>query len=68
MADFCRQCCVEVLGLPPEKNDLQGLVTAEDFAKGYFALAICEGCSGGAFAPDGSCLGCKLHPPDGKEV
>lgn len=62
MADFCRQCYIEVLGLDPEHNDMRGRVTEEQFNAGYVGNGICEGCGACEFAPDGSCLGCGKHP------
>ena len=59
MADFCRQCSVSVLGIPDEEyyNDLSGLSTAEDTAKGLFAEVICEGCGFIQVDHTGKCIG-----------
>lgn len=64
MADFCRQCYSEVLGLDPERNDMAGKITEEQYQQGYVGIGICEGCGGGEFGPDGTCLGCEIggHP------
>lgn len=57
MADFCKQCSVD--GFGEDYRDHAGLSTAEDTAKGLFALVICEGCGptqvdhlGACVAPD----------------
>lgn len=42
MADFCMQCSQ---GLGFENNDLSGIITADDTAKGFVSsVVLCEGC------------------------
>ena len=48
MADFCKGCTEELFG-PGNDNDMQGLVTAEQFAGGHAALSLCEGCGAVTF-------------------
>ena len=42
MADFCRQCSVQLFG--EDFGDLAGITKAEQEAEGLYALALCEGC------------------------
>lgn len=43
MADFCKQCSIEMFG--KDFRELAGLTTVEDTAKGLYATGvICEGC------------------------
>lgn len=47
MADFCYDCCVELFGgtdIEAEQNDFFGLITKEEFDKGWYAVVLCEGC------------------------
>jgi hypothetical protein len=61
VADFCKQCSEEFLGFK-DRNDMSGKITEEQFQAGYVGTGLCEGCGGGEFAPDGTCLGgCMKH-------
>ena len=43
MADFCRQCSLQLFG--EDFKDLAGLVTEEQFKEKHLvSLVICEGC------------------------
>jgi hypothetical protein len=42
MADFCKQCSIELFG--EDSGDLAGLSRPEDTANGMYASAICESC------------------------
>lgn len=46
MADFCWQCSQDMFGSPdaPVKSDFHGLLSKEDFYKGYLLPVLCEGC------------------------
>lgn len=47
MADFCRQCALEVFGPmrgPDYAGDMVGLSSAHDTECGLFAVVLCEGC------------------------
>ena len=44
MAEFCKQCVEDVLGLPGDKNDFVGIQTEETTKAGLFSVVICEGC------------------------
>ena len=46
MADFCLQCANELFGSDdaPVKSDFHGLLSKEDFYKGYVLPVLCEGC------------------------
>ena len=59
MADFCYQCCEEVLGMgvDPNLNDLRGLLTRREWERGLAASVICEGCGFVQVDPDGRCIG-----------
>jgi hypothetical protein len=59
MADFCRQCSEQVLGIPDADytNDLSGLSTADDTANGLYATVICEGCGFIQVDHNGRCIG-----------
>lgn len=72
MADFCRQCTVELFG--PEvadKNDMIGLVTEDQTKLGLAANVLCEGCGPTQVDHTGKCLGgcmVKKHgPPPGED-
>lgn len=56
MADFCWQCTKDVLGVEPEKNDLKGLSTPEDTAKGLYPVVLCEGCGSIQVDHEGKCI------------
>ena len=59
MADFCRQCSEQILGIPDAEylGDLSGLSTADDTAKGLYANVICEGCGFVQVDHTGRCVG-----------
>ena len=42
MADFCKQCCKDSLGV--DGTDLDNISTEEHTKKGLFASVLCEGC------------------------
>lgn len=42
MASFCKECHQELFGEPG--NDFEGLLTADEFADGLVATALCEDC------------------------
>lgn len=42
MADFCKQCSVEMFG--SDTRDLAGLMSAEKYTDEVGALALCECC------------------------
>ncbi len=46
MADFCLQCANDLFGSEdaPVKSDFYGLLSEEDFYKGYLLPVLCEGC------------------------
>lgn len=64
MADFCRQCSIDNFG--KDSEDLKGLTTEEDWAKGLAQVVICEGCGYVRVNPEGVCAGgpqcLKKHP------
>jgi len=42
MADFCRQCSIEIFG--EDCGDLKGLSAEQDTENGLYAGVLCEGC------------------------
>jgi len=54
MADFCRQCSIDLFG--EDFGDLKGLTDPESWAKGLAACAICEGCGWIQVDPAGNCV------------
>lgn len=42
MADFCKQCSIEIFG--EDCRDLAGLITKEEVDKGLGVNALCEDC------------------------
>ena len=54
MADFCRQCSVDVFG--EDFKELAGLSTPEDTAKGLYCTVICEGCGFIQVDHEGNCV------------
>jgi hypothetical protein len=54
MADFCRQCSLENFG--EDYGDLANLIPDLDFALGYCAVALCEGCGPTVVNKMGMCL------------
>lgn len=61
MADFCRQCSIELFGR--DHGDLKGLISADDSANGYVSnVVICEGCGYIQVDHDGRCVSdCDKH-------
>ena len=58
MAEFCKQCHVDVMGFDPnDPCDLAGLSTPEDSANGLYANVICEGCGFVQVDHLGRCIG-----------
>lgn len=56
MADFCAQCTVKYLGLPPEKNDFVGVTDEVAWKLGMAAVVLCEGCGPCQVDPQGRCI------------
>lgn len=61
MADFCKQCSLEILG--EDFEDLKNLSTKEDTELGLFANVLCEGCGFIQVDHNGCCvsLDCEKH-------
>lgn len=64
MAEFCKQCTLEVWGDYP--SDFVGITTHEDVAEGMYAWVLCESCGHIPVDVDGSCVGenCCVHGKD----
>lgn len=54
MADFCRQCSIEVFG--EDLKDLSGLSSPEDTKNGLYSVVICEGCGATQVDHEGVCI------------
>ena len=54
MADFCKQCSLEMFN--NDYRELANLCTKEDNDRGLFAVAICEGCGSVQVDCDGTCV------------
>ena len=64
MADFCKQCTAALFGEEyADRNDMVGLSTEEDTAKGLYASALCEGCGFIQVDHTGKCIteNCSEH-------
>ena len=55
MADFCRQCSLDLFG-PDEENDMAGITKPEDWANGLSCVVLCEGCGPIQVDPEGNCI------------
>lgn len=70
MADFCKQCSIELFG--EDCKELAGLgepLTEEELKQGYGFPALCEGCGCCLVDNEGVCLGgeCCSHTNVHKE-
>lgn len=54
MADFCKQCSIELLG--KDFGDMKGLSTEEDTKNGLYCVVLCEGCGSIQVDHEGSCI------------
>lgn len=54
MADFCKQCSLELFN--EDCEDLRGLITEEEVRDGKGALVICEGCGPTLVDHEGKCI------------
>lgn len=54
MADYCRQCSIELFG--EDFKDMAGLVTEEQEADYFVATVICEGCGPTDVNRSGECM------------
>lgn len=59
MADFCKQCSVDMFG--EDFGDLKGLSTADDTSKGLYPLVLCEGCGAIQVDHEGKCVSKDCH-------
>ena len=66
MADFCKQCSIELFGV--DSGDLKGLghpITPLAFGEGYPAL--CEGCGATLVNVEGECVNPDCMKEHGKQ-
>lgn len=54
MADFCKQCSIDMFG--EDFGDLAGITTEEDTANSRFVFVICEGCGPTDVDHTGKCV------------
>lgn len=54
MADFCKQCSLELFG--EDFGDMAGIVTPEEEAQDLAANVLCEGCGPTRVNDAGECL------------
>jgi len=54
MADFCKQCSIDVFG--KDFEELAKITTEENWKKGKACCVICEGCGMIQVDPDGNCV------------
>lgn len=54
MADFCKQCSLEIFG--EDFKELAGQLTEKQVAKGFVAKCICEGCGFTYVNNEGECV------------
>lgn len=54
MADFCRQCSMELFG--KDFGNMKGATTKEDWEKGLAAVVLCEHCGHIQVDPEGNCV------------
>ncbi len=64
MADFCKQCSIEVFG--EDSGDLVGKGDGSELKPGYGWLALCEGCGQTAVDNDGTCVATKCFKKHGE--
>lgn len=54
MADFCKQCSIDIFGA--DHKELAGITKPEDWSEGKAVVVICEGCGPIQVDPDGRCI------------
>ena len=54
MADFCRQCSIEMCF--DEPGDLAGITPPDAWAAGKACIVLCEGCGAIQVDPEGYCI------------
>lgn len=54
MADFCKQCSIDLFG--SDYEDLAGITIPEEAAKGFYCCVLCEGCGPIQVDPAGKCV------------
>lgn len=57
MAEFCKQCAVDLFGEHTDfADDFAGLTTEADWLAGNAAVVLCEGCGAIQVDPSGACV------------
>lgn len=54
MADFCKQCSIDIFG--EDHKDLAGIADPDRVAKGYYPVVVCEGCGIVQVDHEGKCV------------
>ena len=65
MADFCKQCSIELFG--KDFGDMEGLSTAEHTESGLYPHVLCEGCGGIQVDHEGRCVSSDCLKKHGEE-
>lgn len=60
MADFCKQCSIDLFGV--DNADLANLGGERKLEPGMYWPAICEGCGFILVDDDGNCCECDIKP------
>jgi len=63
MSNYCGNCRRELFGL--NGSDFEGILSREDWDRGYSVTVLCEGCMWTEVDPDGECTGVCGHPDHG---
>ena len=66
MADFCKQCSIEIFGT--DFGDLAGISTPEDTANGMYAVVLCEDCGPCQVNHAGECISSNCLKSHGAAV
>lgn len=66
MADFCKQCTLDLFG-PDVPNDMAGISTPEDTENGLFACVLCEECGCCQVDHTGKCISDDCFHEHGKQ-
>lgn len=54
MADFCKQCSIDLNG--EDFGDLAGITSKEGSANGFYCVVLCEGCGAIQVDHEGNCI------------
>lgn len=66
MADFCKQCSLELFG--KDFEDFKGATTETDVKNKLAAVVLCEGCGPIQVDPDGACISEDCYEKGHKDI